>query len=428
MRRFESGTRLQFNPRNLNRLRGLSFFCGGGGEKFFSARPGLRLGLDFRGWAGILFVNLVSVSVAPSSSGLGHQILNLGTRVRFPLGLPVFSFMRAMTNPPVNVLPRWRGFNLLCFFSRNRNYRPVPDEFRWIADWGFDFVRLPLCYTLWTDDNDPGKVHEEMLAQIDRAVELGREHGLHVNLAFHRAPGYSVNTERVEPFNLWKDRAALDAFCFHWQLFARRYRGIPPAALSFNLVNEPPAVRDGLMSRSDHEHVVRTVTHAIRAVDPDRLIIADGLDWGNEPAPELADLGIAQSCRGYLPLGVSHYRASWVGGERFPEPVWPGGEHFGQPWDRARLERHYDVWATLFTRGVGAHCGECGFYNRTPHPVGLAWLRDVLAVLASRGIGFALWNLRGTFGILDSGRDDVDGEDWYGHKLDRQLLELLRQS
>jgi len=33
--------------------------------------------------------------------------------------------------------------------------------------------------------------------------------------------------------------------------------------------------------------------------------------------------------------------------------------------------------------------------------------------------------LRGPFGIIDSGREDVEYEDFYGHKLDRKLLELL---
>jgi hypothetical protein len=58
--------------------------------------------------------------------------------------------------------------------------------------------------------------------------------------------------------------------------------------------------------------------------------------------------------------------------------------------------------------------------------VTLAWLRDVLEVLTSHNIGLALWNFRGSFGILDSGRKDMAYQDWHGHKLDRQMLDLLR--
>ncbi len=57
----------------------------------------------------------------------------------------------------------------------------------------------------------------------------------------------------------------------------------------------------------------------------------------------------------------------------------------------------------------------------------LAWLRDVLEILTSNGIGLALWNFRGSFGILDSGRKDVQYEDFHGHKLDRKLLNLLQE-
>jgi hypothetical protein len=50
----------------------------------------------------------------------------------------------------------------------------------------------------------------------------------------------------------------------------------------------------------------------------------------------------------------------------------------------------------------------------------------VLDILTGHNIGYALWNFRGAFGILDSGREDVSYEDWYGHTLDRELLKLLQ--
>jgi len=35
--------------------------------------------------------------------------------------------------------------------------------------------------------------------------------------------------------------------------------------------------------------------------------------------------------------------------------------------------------------------------------------------------------LRGQFGVLDSGREDVTYEDFKGHKLDRRMPELLKR-
>jgi hypothetical protein len=58
----------------------------------------------------------------------------------------------------------------------------------------------------------------------------------------------------------------------------------------------------------------------------------------------------------------------------------------------------------------------------------LAWFSDVLDILKQNNIGFALWEFIGSFGILDSGRTDVEYKDWYGHKLDAKLLKLMQDS
>lgn len=323
-------------------------------------------------------------------------------------------------------IPRWRGFNLLEMFTTQSKGDWREDDFRWMADWGFNFARLPTCYTLWINGDDVYSIKEAMLENIDRAIEYGRRYGIHICLNFHRAPGYSVNRERQEPFNLWKDRAALDAFIFHWQLLAKRYKGFSSDHLSFNLVNEPTNPNQ-TMSRADHERVMRAAVKAIRQMDPGRLIVLDGLSWGSEPADELIDLGVVHSTRAYQPMHVTHYKASWVGNNQdWPEPTWPGRMADGKSWDRQRLEAFYEPWVRLARQGIAVHCGEGGTFNYTPHAVTLAWLRDVLEILSGAGIGLALWNLRGSFGILDSGRQDVEYEDWQGHKLDRQLLELLQ--
>ncbi len=336
--------------------------------------------------------------------------------------------------PFKNALPRWRGFNLIEMYAVGGDAPFAEDDFRWIAGWGFDFVRLPLSYTHWIKADDPFQIdgNGPGLARVDQAIEFGARYGLHVCLNLHRAPGYCVNLERREPFNLWRDRVAAEAFDLHWQTLARRYRGIGAERLSFDLLNEPPRPWPhfvGGFSRVRHERVMRAAVSAIREADPGRLIIIDGLNYGRQPCPELADLpNVAQSCRAYEPFELSHYRADWVlRGGRWQCPAWPlRRDHFGRRWTRERLEKVYAPWVDLLERGVGVHCGEAGCYRHTPHAVFLAWFRDVLAVLTEHGIGWALWNFRGPFGVLDSGRADVAFDDWHGHKLDRELLELLQ--
>ena len=85
-----------------------------------------------------------------------------------------------------------------------------------------------------------------------------------------------------------------------------------------------------------------------------------------------------------------------------------------------------EPWKELEDRGVGVMVGEFGSHNRTPHDVVLRWMRDCLANWKDAGWGWALWNFRGSFGILDSGRSDVAYESWRGHKLDRAMLEVLQ--
>ncbi len=321
-----------------------------------------------------------------------------------------------------NPIPRWRGFNLteMQFAGGAEAFRE--EDFRWIAGWGFNFVRLPVSYTHWIRRGDPFAIDEAGFARVDQAIEFGERHGVHVSLCLHRAPGYCVNAERKEPFNLWRDAAAREAFCLHWRTMARRYEGIPGERLSFGLLNEPPRPLPwGGFNRRRHARVMRAAVAAIREIDSSRLLILDGLNYGRLPCLELADLpNVAQSCRAYDPLSVSHYRADWIrGAGRWPTPRWPSG--------RANLERVYAPWAEMIGRGVGVHCGEAGCHRHTPHAVFLAWFRDVLEVLKRHGIGWAMWNLRGPFGVLDSERADVNYTAWHGHWLDAELLALLRQ-
>jgi endoglucanase len=319
-------------------------------------------------------------------------------------------------------LPRWRGFNLLEKFTAQRHAPFVETDFAWMAEWGFDFVRLPLSYHCWSDPKDWKRLHEPVLKEIDQAVGLGRRHGIHVNLNFHRAPGYCVNPP-AEPMDLWKEERALEACAYHWSHFARRYKGIPNSRLSFDLLNEP-----GDVPEEDYVRVVRRLVQAIREQDPGRLVIADGLRWGTKPVHGLAELKIAQSTRGYDPVQISHYKASWMkGSDRWPEPTWPLEDAKGEKWDRDRLRRQrIEPWKVLERKGVGVHVGEWGAYQYTPHPTVLAWMRDSLELWKEAGWGWALWNFRGSFGILDSGRKDVAYEDFKGHKLDRKMLELLQ--
>lgn len=476
-----------------------------------------------------------------------------------------FLLVPCMAEPPVVASVRWRGFNL-TEMTRRDNDAPVAfqeQDFRRIAAWGFNFVRLPLTYEYWVDPQDWTQVVDDALAPIDDAVAWGRKYGLHVCLNFHRAPGYCINPP-AEAKSLWTDEQAQRACAAHWRAFARRYRDVPSSELSFNLLNEPPY---GL-AEATYANVITLLVDAIREEDPDRLIVVDGLDAGRRPLVAISERIEVQATRGYEPLALTHYLANWMPGQdrlpiwppiavpaylygpwkpelhsplvlagRFPEgalrvtvgtvadfaslhvsvdgavvldedflaskgdgtsepryrtqwriyqtvfdrtlsiPVpkgtrvlrvevgngdWlqlsnvefvdrhgqrallPLGDEWGvrqrrvtfsdmalraerespEAWLREQL---VEPWAQVASDGTTVFVGEWGAYNRTPHAVTLRWMEDCLKLWKEQGWGWALWNFRGPFGVLDSGRSDVNYTPCDGHLLDAQMLKLLQR-
>ena len=480
---------------------------------------------------------------------------------------------------------RWRGFNLLEMFNMGWSRQPKEfreEDFQIVSGWGFNFVRLPMDYRYWIKDGDSGNwetFDEEHLKYVDRAIALGRKYGVHVSINMHRCPGYTV-ADPKERTDLFSDAETLRVCCAHWAMFARRYRGIPNESLSFNLFNEPPAMKE-----SNFVRVVQAIVDAIRAEDPARFIVVDAISYGNIPSPLLAGIpGVGQATRGYKPMELTHYRAPWVA-RSFEEPVWPprldlprgilagpGKKDMRSPfrlldvpagklsvgfgrtsgpvtlrftadgallrettlvpdekdkmWSGVALDRQWDIkqgawrgseefvfekgvgafevsvakgdwtmptvvslvspdgarkarfrcdeeewcrpvnftqrfagwdmgfravgrdaggrrypddgrewiyrklmkdWDPVIGRGAFCFVGEFGAWKNTPHETTLRYLEDYLALWKERNMGWALWNLRGGHGVLDSGREDVEYEDFRGHKLDRKMLELLQR-
>lgn len=355
-----------------------------------------------------------------------------------------------------NKLPRWRGFNLLDFYTsrplnqprRNSNGLTTEDDLKWISDWGFDFIRIPVqypCYVNFDSGGDRTKritpeqvlsFNEGAIQEIEKLVYLVNKHNLHVSFNLHRVPGFCVNSGFYEPYNLWKDEAAQQALYAHWKMWAQRFKDVSPKKLSFDLINEPcyrEDMNDQFSKKSPlpgelYRKIAQGCLEVIHTETPKRLVVADGNNSGGDLTPELNDLPIGQSCRGYFPGVVSHYRAPWVwkNPADAPTPVWPGTIE-GKEYNRQSFETFYAPWIEAVKKGVGVHCGEAGAYRETPHPVFLAWLEDMLSVLTENKIGWALWNFRGDFGVLDSNRQDVAYEDWHGHKLDRKMLAVLQK-
>jgi endoglucanase len=356
----------------------------------------------------------------------------LGTAAAAAGAVLTASRSNAAAPHPQPDIPRWRGFNLteMNGFGGDRDFRE--SDFEWMAGWGFNFARLPCSYLNWSSPKDWMRIDPKGLEPLDRALELGRKYGIHTSISFNHIPGYSVNGSSGEPYQLFDSPRdsmlrALEAASHHWGYFAKRYRGVPSSRLSFDLLNEPRAKGD--LTR--YVEVCKGLIRAIRVESPDRLIFANGADIGQEPVLGLLDEGIVQSQHCYQPKMVSHYTADWVPAAEFEslaKPTWPMVDRHGVLWNKDKLrEVEITKWKPYTDRGGRVHVGEWGCFSRTPRAACMGWMADQLSLWKEVGWGWALWNLRGGFGIVDSERPEVAYEDFHGHKLDRGMLELIQQ-
>jgi len=321
------------------------------------------------------------------------------------------------------------GFNFQWMTSWQEGRDPAPADLQaldFLAKHGFNFARLACDYRFWTKDFDYLHPIEPAFKFIDDYVEACRHRDIHFSLNMHRVPGYCINRPEIEKHNLWVDKEAQDGLVFQWETFARRYVGVSGDVLSFDLINEPPDIGQYGMTRDIHEALIRRVVAGIRAIDPNRPIVIDGLEGGNVAMPELSDLDLIHSTRGYQPMPVSHQGASWWSGWKGHSPVYPGGDWWDKSWDRDTLNEHYKPWRDIAAQGRTVHIGEFGCYNRTPNDVALRWFADLFSLWREYGWGWGMWNFVGPFGIIGHGREGARIEMIDGYEVDVELLELMK--
>ena len=213
--------------------------------------------------------------------------------------------------------------------------------------------------------------------------------------------------------------------------FAQRYKGIPSAQVSFNLVNKPDdkGAPDEATGMKNYARVARQSIEAIRSIDPQRLITSDGYPGGGAPVKELFDTHIVQSPHDYGPFQLTHYRVPWARpmSDQVPPPTWPLKDKEGKIIaSRETKEERFRPLKELAGLGVPIHFGEMGCGGHTPPDLVYAWFNDTLDLMKELKAGWALWNFRGQFGIVDTGRPGTKFKDFHGHKLDYKLLQILQ--
>ena len=324
----------------------------------------------------------------------------------------------ALADGPTAVAPdwnppgRWRGVNLLGMFRcRYKGLANDPRvdghfvewEFKALREWGFNFARLPLDYRALTTGDDWYNLAEDKMRFLDEAVDWGRQYGIHVQLCFHRIPGYCI-LDQSEAFPLGTSPVAQDAACRMWAAFARRWKDVPTEELSFNLFNEPTRHTAG----KNYLPLVKMLIAAIRKEDPKRYIVVDGDSCASKPLPELYSMpAVGQAFRGYTPHAITHFGADFIAGIPQTPPTWPLAPGYVKGHVAQTPEETVEKYQSAIDAGECCMVGEFGCRNKTPHAVTLAWMEHCLELWKSKNLGWALWNLRGHNGFLDSGRMDV---------------------
>jgi hypothetical protein len=169
------------------------------------------------------------------------------------------------------------------FWTRFRDVFVAEEDIARIAALGFDHVRLPInSRIVLTDD---GEFRAEGFALIDRLVTWCRQHRLWAVLDLHGAPGGQTGTGiddspngEPELFSSPRYRQLTVAL---WREIARRYRH-DPTVLAYDLLNEP--LPEQWQHRYPRELIAlyEDVTAAIRAEDPDHLIMYEGPHWATD--------------------------------------------------------------------------------------------------------------------------------------------------
>ncbi|TDD72640.1 endoglucanase [Jiangella aurantiaca] len=241
------------------------------------------------------------------------------------------------------------------FWRRFRDVFIAEADIARMAAEGFDHVRLAInARVVMSDDAAP---LDDGLALVDRLIDWCRTHRLWVVLDLHGAPGGQTGTNIDDSPNgrpeLFEDPRHRERTIELWSMLARRYRDETVVA-GYDLLNEP--IPDDYQHRyaDDLAGIYRDLTTAIRAVDPNHLIIYEG----------------------------SHWATNW---SIFTE-VWDANSmlqfhKYWSPPDRPSIQQYLDARTRL---GLPIYMGEGG-------ENALDWFQTMFQLLEDHEIGWNFW-------------------------------------
>lgn len=230
--------------------------------------------------------------------------------------------------------------------------------------WGFNSVRLPMHYNLFTlpieDEPVPGEQTwlETGLILTDSLISWCAQNELYVILDLHATPGgqgYDAGISDYDPSkpSLWESGANQDKTVALWRRLAERYADEPWIA-GYDLINEPNwDLPGGTALRNIYERI----TTAIREVDNNHIIFIEG-NW------------FANDFTGLTPPWDDNMVYS-------PHKYWSFNDQGSIQWV-LNLRNQYNIPLYL---------GESGENSNT-------WFKDAIGLLEANNIGWAWWPMK----------------------------------
>lgn len=248
--------------------------------------------------------------------------------------------------------------------------------------WGFNAVRLPLHYNLFTlpVEEEPVKGSNTWLEAgfrlTDSLLKWCREDQIYLILDLHAAPGGQghdlpiADRDSAKP-SLWDSEANRDKTIALWQKLAARYKDESWIG-GYDLLNETNWSFEHPQDKNNHgtndkgneplRKLLVDITKAVRTVDTNHLIFMEGNGWANnyEGVMPPWDRNMAVSFHKYWNKNdVASIRYFLAIREKYNLPLWLGesGEN-NNDWyrDAIRLMEHHDIgWCWWPLKKIGSN-------------------------------------------------------------------------
>lgn len=318
--------------------------------------------------------------------------------------------------------------------ARTNRYTDAAD-IALMAKIGFDNVRLSVDATPlegWPRGADG--LNSDFIGRLDKAVDTMLADGLAVTIDIHPESSYKEKVRTTSE--------GVERFAMLWRRLAAHYANRDPERVFFEVMNEPevndPYRWAGIQARA---------AAAIREAAPANTIIATGPNYSGIAdlltQQPLDDGNVIYNFHFYEPHEFTHQGAGWGGVwwiythdipypadetsmaaalKEVPDPANRYAlEHYWlDHWDAHRIQLQIDAaasWAKA--HNVPLICNEFGVYREHSDPVSrMRWIHDVRTALEADGIGWNMWDYRGSFGV-------VWKEDGQPAKVDDQVVQAL---